>query len=246
MADETPPTPPQPPQPRQQRLSPAQTAALTAVANEISATLHERAKEGRWQIRQITLLRGEEFARQLLAETLAVEAQGGMPSARGGRRTPGGVYLRLARTRLTPGETTVVFAHIPKAITYLRPPKALPNAQALRPAASVKVTVIGRPAAAARLPDCVAIRLTTGAMPPLPKGLPPAPGPMDVTVYVSMKHWPKVEAQLQAHPEDVMIANGFIGYDKAEGVTVVYAINATTKLLLAERQALQKAENVAQ
>ena len=241
MADETTLPPPQQPQPPKNRLTPSQLVEITTTADEICAKLHERTKEARWQIRQLTTLRGPEFSRQLLQETLDVEAQGGLPSSRGGRRTPGGVFLRLARQYLTAGEVAVIFTHIPKDVTYFRPPRNKPG-QLVEGGAAFKATIIGRPIKALRMPECAALEFeTAGTMPPLPRGLPTPPGAIACTVYVSLKHWPKVEDQLQRFPDDAAIINGVVTRNPDTGEILVFAINATTKFLQAERQAEQKA-----
>lgn len=74
---------------------------VQALAAEIADKLEETAKRPRTQIRRIIEECGADFARQLLADSLEVEAQGGMETLDGKRRrTVGGVFFKLAKERL--------------------------------------------------------------------------------------------------------------------------------------------------
>lgn len=71
------------------------------LANEINRKLKEEAKRPQAQIRRIIELGGEEFARQLFADTLKILGEGGMMTNDSVRtRTPGGVFFKLAKDRL--------------------------------------------------------------------------------------------------------------------------------------------------
>lgn len=68
-------------------------------------------------------------------------------------------------------------------------------------------------------------------MPPLPKGMPTPPAsPTTFTVFMSAKHWSKVEASVQS-PEDVLIVEGVPTLDAEAKTICVFATNTTTKLL---------------
>jgi hypothetical protein len=67
----------------------------------IAATLGESQPEPVAQIRRIVQHLGESYAREMLAETLSIEEQGGMLVKSGRRRrTPGGIFFWLVRQRL--------------------------------------------------------------------------------------------------------------------------------------------------
>jgi hypothetical protein len=72
-----------------------------AVANEIARAVGETEKAARKQLWQIVRFCGQEFARDILTQTLEIEARGGMQTNDGlRRRTPGGVYFHLAYAQM--------------------------------------------------------------------------------------------------------------------------------------------------
>ena len=74
---------------------------------DIAEQLQERQRE---RIASIIKNAGLEFVQTLLQETLAIEAQGGMPTLDGSRRrTPGGVFFFLAKQKLPPDLRQTVF-----------------------------------------------------------------------------------------------------------------------------------------
>src|SRR5215217_2330606 len=83
-------------------------------ADELAATIADRLGETedlpRRQIRRAVRAFGEERARALLAETLAIEAAGGelLPDGRR-RRTPGGIFFRLVRGAASREEYAAIF-----------------------------------------------------------------------------------------------------------------------------------------
>src|SRR5215212_3953803 len=74
---------------------------MQELLEHIASTLNETGEEQREEISQIIEHFGEDFALALLAETLAIEANGGMMTMNGKkRRTVGGVYFFLAAERV--------------------------------------------------------------------------------------------------------------------------------------------------
>ena len=85
--------------------SPDSNQPITTIVADIAAQLGETAPLALAQIKAIVEAVGEDQARAWLTETLDIEAKGGMQTKnQKRRRTPGGVYLYLARGRL-PKET---------------------------------------------------------------------------------------------------------------------------------------------
>jgi hypothetical protein len=123
----------------------------SAIADQLAET------EGlpRRQIRRAVRTLGEERARALLAETLAIEAAGGELLPDGSRRrTPGGIFFRLVRGAASREEYAAIFwagGAGPRQATA--PPFTWDDYGALAPtlakgageATTVKITVIGRP-----------------------------------------------------------------------------------------------------
>ena len=74
-----------------------------SLAEEIADRLGETEAHSRRQIALIVKLCGEDFARDILAQTLEVRALGGMLTSDGSHpRTIGGVFFYLARDQMNP------------------------------------------------------------------------------------------------------------------------------------------------
>jgi hypothetical protein len=72
-----------------------------ALASEIADTLGETHKSPRKRIALIVQLCGVAFAQDILRQTVEIEASGGMLTSKGDRRrTPGGVFFRLAKDQM--------------------------------------------------------------------------------------------------------------------------------------------------
>lgn len=98
-------------------------------------------------------------------------------------------------------------------------------------ASTVKITVVGRPAQVTRARGYVAFVLTQRKVPSLPKGLPDPPStPNDYLVFVSEKHWSKVEEAMKT-PDDSLIIEGWCAFDGETEKIVVWSTNTTTKAL---------------
>jgi hypothetical protein len=91
MTDQTPKRPPDPAR-----------HARSRHANKISRKLKEKELRYRKQVSKIIYLCGHDFADEVFEQTLEVEANGGMMILNGKRRrTPGGVFVYLAKGRMT-------------------------------------------------------------------------------------------------------------------------------------------------
>lgn len=204
---------------------------------------------------------GIEQVEELFQRTLEIEAAGGMYTANGKRRrTAGGVLFQLTRDLMSSRERRQIFRerkpHQPDDPTQpagQREPKAPPSAPqpptaeevaALlkaaasipaekKGAASVKVTLIGRPKQVKKLDTCVLVVMAPKSPGTLPKGLPPIPPATNATlaVFIANKQWTKVEAALKQDPNDELIVEGFPSNDAKNQITAVWAQSCTTKLI---------------
>src|SRR5689334_19668491 len=72
------------------------------LTREIAAALDETNNMSLYQLRQVIAALGDDTARELLADVLQTEMNGGMlTNDKSRRRTPGGVYFFLAKSKLT-------------------------------------------------------------------------------------------------------------------------------------------------
>jgi hypothetical protein len=228
--------------------------ALNALTTQIAQELGERARPPIMQIRRIIEIMGGDFATELLRETQAVEAAGGMFLERENRRrTPGGVFFTLVRARLKSRERYLIFdMNKPKRSGPKRPPRLQePRTELDRPAVAglsaeslpevvaaltheygkaitVKITVIGRPAQVVERGDVVIFGLLNEKQPALPKGLPAPPAQTKYLVLIAKKQWSKV-AGVVKDTEDVLILDGFPAYEPRHAGITVYALSVTTK-----------------
>jgi hypothetical protein len=167
---------------------------IGADAERLAVTLTERKA---WLIQRVITVIGLERAEDLLQQTLAVEAQGGMlTDDQKRRRTAGGVFFKLVKAQTTPAERQAIFPHI--GSRRKKPAKAGKDPDGDAPTlpavsweevqadivemlktklgeATVKLTLVGRPLQVKELPSYTAIALQGKEPPSLPKGLPSPP-----------------------------------------------------------------------
>jgi len=204
------------------------------------------------QIRRTVERLGADTARTFLKETQQVEAQGGMLLPDGSRRrTPGGVFFYLVRSRISAVDRAAIFPPRPWPNKGKGPRRSPPAAEpapselqdieipnATGEVRTVKITVIGRPGRIVRDPrGFVTVAMQQTKVPALPKGVPTPPAaPTAYTVYIGQKQWNKVADALQ-DPEDVLIVEGF-PTATSQGISV-YATNTSTKKLQQAQRAAQ-------
>jgi hypothetical protein len=227
---------------------------MQAVATHITEQLNETDAKPVRQIAQIVQLCGVEFAQQLLQETLEIEAQGGMMLPDDSRRrTVGGVFFYLARSRIerklmrkifpftpsqkeTSAQPTVPEFHWQERLDVLRP--LLDEKGELT---TVKVTLIGRPGRIETRKDLVITTMThVIKSPTLPKGVPTPPQtPTVYTVYIGAKQWRRVEEAIK-DPADALIIEGICTFDQDIGAMAVFANGVTTKNIETKKRQEQK------
>ena len=232
-------------------------ALIKAGVAQIAATLQEHDKIPLKQIRHIVHVLGLAATEAIVAEALHIEANGGMLTVDGTRRrTLGGVFFFVVRTRISPEQRYKIFPWV-RAVTVGTPAASAdgtspPTATAppstgwedreaciatlqskSGKATSVKVTLIGRPARVSEQAQFTLLTLTsTGPLPSLPKGI-PVPvkvPPTTYSVFIGKKQWNQV-AQALKNPEDVLIIEGVQIFDATTKTIAVFATRTTTKLL---------------
>ena len=224
---------------------------IHATAAEIARQLDETNPAALTQIELIVQHVGAEAALALLQETLAVEAGGGMMLPDGSRRrTPGGVYLYLAKGRVPRDVRAVIWPFVKRT----KPPKPkvepltweeclelLPEALQLPgEATTVKITLIGRPGRIVEKADVVLTTMQNTKAPTLPKGLPMPPDePTTYVVYIARKQWAKVAGAIQ-DADDKLIVEGYPAFEKRLGAVAVFATNVTTRNLQAAKRQAQE------
>ena len=96
---------------------------------------------------------------------------------------------------------------------------------------TVKITITGRPGKIVNKGQCIITIMEESKAPPLPKGLPaPTSTPVKYAVYISIKHWNKVEEAIK-DPDDILIVEGFPKTDSEVSAIAIFATNVTTKKL---------------
>ncbi len=236
-------------------MSPSSTLPNKEAAAAVATQLQETESEVIAQIARILERMGSEFVQTVLADTLRLEAEGGMLTEdKQRRRTPGGVFFYLVRGRVSPEEKKVLFP-ITQRPSKPSPPATVTLADAERlalyhqlkahpgVATNMKLTLIGRPAKILKRDTFVAVTLASREPPALPKGLPELPS-QDATiylVYIASKQWRKVEEAIQ-NPEDKLIIEGYPYNDKKMGVIGVLTQSVTTVLLQRAQKGADKKE----
>ncbi len=223
--------------------------AIMQEAERIAAHLEEPLV---WLLANVIKVLGDARARDLLQQTLEIEAAGGMLTAAGDRRrTPGGVYLKLLKEQTSADEQTRIFAGGPKAkpkrtqeerTKAANPPPIgpLPWDEARLEIsrliklplerASVKITLVGRPSQVSKTKSCVVVAMKGSRPPSLPKGLPPAPDGSDFSyaVFISLRHWAKVAPVMAQDKDERLLVEGYPIFDPKRGITVILAQNVRT------------------
>lgn len=230
-----------------------------AAINELTKDIAERLAEP-----NVVLLRtiieavGPEQTQALLAQTLEIEAGEGLMLKDGSRRrTPGGVFMFLARRSMpkrlerkiwpappkakTPGQNTTGQGQQSKSASV--PPLAWDEAkqiisqaiQSIGEARTVKITLIGRPGRVVQQTNCVVVAMKGKEPPSLPKGLPTPPVNSAITwaVFIATKQWAKVKDSLQENKDDQLIIEGYPLIDPKSSASVVLA--TSVKSLAQER-----------
>jgi hypothetical protein len=245
----------------EQALKAARKAAIKTLASELGET----EAGPRQQLAMVVKQLGPEQALAFLHEAQAIEANGGLMLPDGSRRrTPGGVFFYLVRTKGPPAVQGLWGRKSkhpkPEGHQTVSPQAATPAAQHPFPpplptmtwedrlivlqelatekgtVRTVKITLIGRPGNIVDKGSCVVTMMQASKAPALPKGLPvPSAPPTNYVVYITAKQW-KAVAEAIKDPEDVLIVEGYPQLDPKTVSLAVFATNTTTKKLQAARR----------
>ncbi|MBA3868221.1 MAG: hypothetical protein H0X30_03635 [Anaerolineae bacterium] len=200
------------------------------VAIELAALLGEKHHGVISQIRRIVQLCGVDFTREMYAATLEIEATGGMllPD-HSRRRTPGGVFFHLVRSKLDEDQKKQVFHGNSQAgIPLLSWTKRIAIIQSLQTGqgkiGSLTVSLRGRPEQVEKRAEVVVIHLLDEpSIVNLPRGIPKPPStPSVVEVYVALEKWEKVEAAI-TNSSDRLLVEGICVFNTQTKSMVVFA-----------------------
>lgn len=228
---------------------------LQTFIQDLAAQLGETDEEPIQLLTAVVENCGVDFARQLLQETVEIEAQGGLMIKNGERRrTTGGVFFYLARGRITHRLRNKIFGAQQSDQPKPPPPPLVPafhwneRVALIQPlfdesgvVTTVKITLIGRPGKIESRRDLVITTMThTAKSPTLPKGVPPPPQtPTLYTVYIAAKQWRRVE-EAATDPEDALIIEGTASFDPEIQAVAVFAMSVTSKKLEQKKREGQK------
>lgn len=219
---------------------------LKIYMKEIAAALGESDEKPVRQIQSLLLLCGVDLVRELVANALQIDAEGGMMTSDGQRRrTVGGIFFQLARERLLPEERELVFyawkvslrerrereAQFPPLVWEDRVQQLEGKLTEKGEVSAVKVILYGQPGAVERRKDVVITMLEEQreAMPSIPAGVPLVPDmPMNYVVYISAKQWERV-VSLVGNPDDPMLVEGYCMYDPEMNGLAVFATYVSTR-----------------
>lgn len=214
--------------------------AINALKLRIAEELGETARPVLSKIWYIIYLKGLDFAEDLLRETHAIEAAGGMFLEREQRRrTPGGVFFQLVKDRVTGRERHLIFeARKQKqqgGKRAPRPPGATIWAGPARDRAVDRWSAAGSVASAdtglwkgkhcednrdwSACPDRLAIAT---------EGLPAPPAQTKYLVLLAKKQWTTVAEAIQAE-DDALIVEGYPAYESRHAGITVYTLSVMTK-----------------
>src|SRR5689334_14826049 len=99
-----------------------QPASPAAIAADIALKLGETGRHAKHQIAQVVELLGPDAAQALLEETQQIEQAGGMlTNDESRRRTPGGIWLHLAKERVSDEDRARIFPKWGKSHKKKRP-----------------------------------------------------------------------------------------------------------------------------
>jgi len=228
---------------------PATNMTADEVEQTIAEHLGETGPEPLQLLHKVVKKLGSEQALAFLQKTQEIEAQGGLLLSDGSRRrTPGGVFFYLVRTKAPRPVRFLFWQHKPAqtaspAFTWADRITVLDEIGVAKGAAStVKITVIGRPSKIIDRGACVVTSLQSNKVPSLPKGIPaPANTATTYTLYIASKQWRRV-AEAMKDPEDTLIVEGFPQLDAQIGSIAVFATNTTTKKLQQAQRQTQPAQ----
>lgn len=223
----------------------AKQSDTARLVKQIGDALGERHSGPLTLIRRIVKQLGAETSLEYLQRTLEIEAQGGMQSAEGKRRTPGGIFFYLIKTERPKEETYPIFWLKPytgqRASTKTTPPPTFTWQErdqvhtGERTTVNASITLRGQPMAES-IQDtgtCIVCIMKNTKGPNIPKGVPAPPDePTAYDVYISYKLWKRV-AEAAKDAEDSLIIEGHPRIDHEHQSIAVIATGVSSRKLKA-------------
>lgn len=232
------------------------SAEVQEYAKELAELLGETEIVPVKQVRRVVHICGIDFARELYKETVEIEDRGGMMlTDNSRRRTMGGVFFHLVRTKVDEKLRQAIFPNYknskaakqkpPRGVPLLTWDERLALIQSLQTEQgeikSMKVTISGRPGQIEKRPEVVVTTMSfVASVDNLPRGIPTPPAtPTLYAVYMSPKQWEKVEASI-ADPADTLMIDGVCAFDPDTSSMAVFALTVRTEFLEAKLREEQK------
>ena len=226
---------------------------IKAEAAQIGEKLGETSPKPVAQIGQLIEKCGLPFVEKIMAETEAIEAQGGLLTHdRKRRRSKGGVFFYLAKGQMDAALRAQIFPNFGKGGDGTIAPPGIEWAERIKPMKALRqaagqisgltVTLSGRPGKLHIDGSSVmtVIEQRQVKAPPYPKGVPhfdTIDGTTSYYVFMSRRHWKRV-AKALADESDLLVVEGSAVYDaELEGITVLSTRVSTKKLDYQQRKA---------
>ncbi len=217
-----------------------------AFAQKLAVALGETEPKPIIQLARAVDYLGPEKAQEYTEEAITIAAGKGILTKDGSRkRTPGGTFFALVRTRLPRKKDWRKIKPVMKqqpdqpAPLTEEMPALIEMAERLKagPLASSKTVIIGRPGTPQKQPQFVAFTVKAQQPPVLPKGLPTWKGETKYLILATTKQWEKVEKRINDDKEDQLYIEGFstVQPNFKSGI-VVLANNVNTIGLMRQRK----------
>ena len=214
---------------------------IDTITGEILARLGETDHGPMRQVRMIVEHAGEEFARDMLKETVELEATGGILTADGTRRrTAGGVYFYVVKGKLEPTLRQIIFpgyGQVEKGVSIewdQRDNLVNPIVEAgdfgmmtMAP----RITLYGRAKHIEKLENSFLMILENSLEPAAyARGVPTPPSePTLFSVYMGRGQYERISKMLRRNPKDSIIVEGTCMYDKQTGTIAVFALTVSSR-----------------
>ena len=210
-------------------------------AKTLAEKLGETNQVALEQIEGVLNICGEDFAREILEETLKIEADGGMMTFKGDRkRTTGGVFFAVAKDKMTAEQRAAVFPQ--KSWRQMRESqrskirenimdfgersKVIERIKSKGEIVDVRVKLMGYPGDIRRQGETIVTQmehLAGGAS--LPLGVPEIPdNPTLYTVYIANQQWKKVQKSFdKGNKDNWLVVEGVCSFDPDLNGIAVFA-----------------------
>lgn len=222
--------------------------------------------------RDVVTYLGIERSKEFLRQTRRIEEKGGMSINNGNRRrTPGGIFFFLVKQNIEFEEFEQIFPPLqiftPEEMKEQRrlqrrskkeklreevseawenrvdPIKELLKSKEIGESKNMRVTLIGRPGKLRAQRGFVMTTMRApDRSPSLPRELPKPPeSKLVYLVCIGQKQWRRVEKAIR-NPEDVLIIEGYLTYEKKLKKMAVFAQMVTTKFIQQKLRETQRAK----